>query len=432
MPTLYYNTINKYPPYDINTTYEVLTEVGEVPNRHIRFVGYRVLTEHVNDPGIDTVKYRSRVTADATPNFANLLPHQRPVNGASDNQQWTEGSKERYLVKAIGYNGEYTKQDYLRIGSFSAAQVFSDPDPTLHNEVMAKFFTKLNNVDFSAGVFAAESKSTASLILTSAKRMAMSLKDLRQLKLASAMRHLGVELKPSLVAKSRLLRHIRKGKARNYRLNDKELSSLWLEAQYGWGPLVSDVENAAKFAAKQVTDPSRTEWTHLEARLNRSKTSIQKTQDARPTTTTATVTKTVKYGCWVRYVRAAPQAVHELGLTDLASTAWELVPYSFVFDWFININEMLTAANALKSYEITGGYASTLMTSQCIGTVAPSRPTFYAGTTTRVMVLRNPTWKRRQYNRSPWTPSVPAFRFNSDPLNLKRTANALALIRQKL
>lgn len=432
MPELYYNTINQYPPYYINTVYEVLKEVGEVPDCHLEFAGYRVVAEYVNEPGVDTIKYRSRVTADATPNFENMLPHDRPVNGASDDQQWTESSKERYLVKAYGYNGEFTKEDYLRIDSFSAAKVFSDPDPTLQNEVMAKFFTKLNNVDFSLGVFAAESKSTAALILTNAKRMAKSLKDLRQLKLASAMRHLGVELKPSLVAKSRLLRHVRKGKARNYRLNDKELSNLWLEAQYGWGPLVNDVQNAARFAAKQVVDPSRTEWTHLQAQGFRGKNSIHKTTDARPTTTTATVTKTVKYGCWVRYTRAAPQAVNDLGLTDLASTAWELMPYSFVFDWFININEMLTAANALRSYEVTGGYTSSLMTSQCIGTVASSPPTFYAGTITRIMVLRNPTWKRRLYTRSPWTPSVPAFRFNSDPLNLKRTANALALIRQKL
>lgn len=30
-------------------------------------------------------------------------------------------------------------------------------------------------------------------------------------------------------------------------------------------------------------------------------------------------------------------------MTDLAVTAWELVPYSFVLDWFITIGDMLTA-----------------------------------------------------------------------------------------
>lgn len=432
MPSQYYNTMVPFPPFSYNTLYEVLAEVGEVPNVRTEFVGYRVVTETVQDPGIDMIKYRNKETAGPTPGFQNMLPHDRPVNGASDDQQWTVSSIERVLTKAYGYNGEYTKEDIPRYGSFAAARIASDPEPQLRNMCEAKFFTKLNNVDFNAGTFAAESKSTSKLILQTAKRLSLCLKDLRKLQVASAMKHLGVKVSPSLNAKSRLLRDVRSTKARNYRLNSKELSSLWLEAQYGWGPLVSDVENAAKFAAKRVVDPDRTEWTHLSAMMFKGKTHVHQTEDARPTTTRATVKQTVKCGCWVRYTRAAPQAVHDLGLTDLSSTAWELVPYSFVFDWFVNINEMLTAANALSSYQLSGGYVSSLLTSECIGTVGSLPPRTYGGQTTYTYTLRNPTWRRRLYTRIPWTPSVPEFRFHSDPLGLKRATSALALIRQKL
>lgn len=432
MPTEYYNTQTPLPPYSYNTLYEILREVGTVPNVRLEFVGYRVVTTTDQDPGFDTIKYRNKVTAGPTLNYASLPPYALPVNGASDDQQWTVRSIERLVTKAYGYNGEYTKSDMPRYGSFAAAQIFIDPEPHLESICEAKFFKKLNNVDFNAGVFAAESKSTSKLILDTAKKLSACIKDLRKLQVGSAMSHLGVKVSPSLKAKSRLLRHVRSTKARNYRLSSKELSDLWLEAQYGWGPLVSDVENAAKFAAKRVVDPDRTEWINLKASEVKGKTFIQTTTDSRPTTTKATVTKTVKCGCWVRYKRAVPQAVHDLGLTDLGSTVWELTPYSFVFDWFVNINEMLTAANALKSYELSSGYVSSLMTSECIGTVPSTKPTFYGGETTYTYVLRNPTWRKRLYTRSSWTPSVPAFRFHSDPLGLRRTTSALALIRQKL
>lgn len=44
-----------------------------------------------------------------------------------------------------------------------------------------------------------------------------------------------------------------------------------------------------------------------------------------------------------------------LGLTDPLAMAWEIVPWSFVFDWFMPVGNMLEALNATKGLSFVGG-----------------------------------------------------------------------------
>lgn len=428
-----YNITTPYPAYRYIDRYERLGQVGQVPNVQTVFLGYDTVYVDVNNPGPMHNKYRSVSMAGNTPNYRLIkgTPWALPANVGSDDHQETEMSLELVQNMRQGYSGEFERHSLVRVGSFSAAQYFGDPDPASHLEVQAKFFAKVNDVDVHAGVFLAEASKTSAMIRKTAKRLADCLVNLRKLKIMAACRAIGVLPNKQVRAKSRLLRHIR-GNGRKYRLSDKELSDLFLELQFGWLPLLSDAEGAGKALAKITVDPSRTDWFHISKLGIVEKTTIIKdTSVSPPVTTTAIVKKTIKYGGWIRYKRAVPEAINKLGLTDLAGVAWELTPWSFVFDWLANINDMITASTALSSYEFSSMYASNLMTSECVATRQTTNGYAYPDRSF-VYVTRAPRWRRRRFNRFSWSPSVPSFRFKNDPLNLRRTASAVALAVQRV
>lgn len=49
-----------------------------------------------------------------------------------------------------------------------------------------------------------------------------------------------------------------------------------------------------------------------------------------------------------------------LGLTNPASVAWELVPFSFVVDWFAPVGDWLNALDATLGYSFLSGTRSTI------------------------------------------------------------------------
>lgn len=135
----------------------------------------------------------------------------------------------------------------------------------------------------------------------------------------------------------------------------KLFSSLWLEMVYGWLPLMKDAEEGAQFLAH-----------HLNVPLQRTyRTSVVKNQRGRRETDlvwcpTYPVGKKI-YGYWVKtHRRSLIARVREresipklLGLTSLESVAWELVPWSFVVDWFMPIGDWLEARGFAQGLNAT-------------------------------------------------------------------------------
>lgn len=53
---------------------------------------------------------------------------------------------------------------------------------------------------------------------------------------------------------------------------------------------------------------------------------------------------TVSHRCFIKYRYGTDSSIHQGLKLNLASTAWELVPLSFVMDWFFQVGDYLTAA----------------------------------------------------------------------------------------
>jgi hypothetical protein len=133
----------------------------------------------------------------------------------------------------------------------------------------------------------------------------------------------------------------------------KWLSDAWLELQYGWLPLANDI----KSAYKTLQNPKlQTEYISAYG-SHTSSTVLADVLNGVPNASfmERRVEKTeysVKYyGVVQCYEFPSVDRLSNFGLTrnELASTAWELIPWSFLIDYFTNVGDIVNAM----------GYAST-------------------------------------------------------------------------
>lgn len=121
--------------------------------------------------------------------------------------------------------------------------------------------------------------------------------------------------------------------ARSAKRNGKNWNKTFLEFHFGWIPLVNDVYNATEAILKPPTSQY----------LRASSTSTRKVtlvngyyRNERSTTDSCVIRGRVEI------LNSNLVLLNQLGLLNPASIAWELVPFSFVLDWFANINTVLS------------------------------------------------------------------------------------------
>jgi hypothetical protein len=130
------------------------------------------------------------------------------------------------------------------------------------------------------------------------------------------------------------------------------LASNWLEYQYGWKPLLSDlyeatvkyygnprpkVFRAASAGEMEIFSPATTNFVGY--------------------TRTSPTYKKVKVKVVVEFTinDTSLATLSEWGIVDPLALAWELTPYSFVVDWFSSIGDYLSTLN-LSGITFTRGY----------------------------------------------------------------------------
>lgn len=183
----------------------------------------------------------------------------------------------------------------------------------------------VKNHQFNLAVSAAQGKQTVSMVTNAVFSIGGAISDLKKGKFESAARRFGVNQRPS-------------------KLSEKDVSGRWLELQYGWLPLLSDVYEAGR-AFEAISNPPRKSTIKVSVR--------------RANVGDSSCSKTV-YTCKGMNVDIA-QIIYEmsetlstprsLGLIDPLSVAWELIPYSFVLDWFVPIGDYLENLNVIPNLQ---------------------------------------------------------------------------------
>lgn len=169
---------------------------------------------------------------------------------------------------------------------------------------------------------------------------------------ASALNHLlGQYLKD--------VKRLKRTRPRNWK---KGLSGLWLEYAFGWVPLVSDIGNAYQ-AYKDLVTEHDGKYRMLEAGAIDEASNAAHTKDLLvdmgPTVTyysgSQRGTSSVRYkfrGAVVRHVDATivGSRLETFGFEaqEWVPTAWELLPWSFLVDYFSNIGDVIQANCAVR------------------------------------------------------------------------------------
>lgn len=208
----------------------------------------------------------------------------------------------------------------------------------------------------------------------------------------------------------------------------------WLEWRYGWGPMVSDVASSLQAIAKGEFNRPR----YTARGFGNQTDQVSDTFSGcyahgffGPFDVTVTKEESVNVRAFVLYDADLQfQRVNDFGLLAFPETAWELLPFSFVADWFIPIGDWLRALSPKLGVNVLASGYSVKQTVKSV-----RQHTGYHGPNSGVDVWLNQTailgLKDEQNIVTSWRSNslpLPAFPPIKVQLNLKRAIDAIALV----
>jgi len=126
------------------------------------------------------------------------------------------------------------------------------------------------------------------------------------------------------------------GPPSNLRKRGRDFGSNWLEFHFGWSPLIGDIGNSMQLLCRGLP-PFR-----IRSRAS-VQTEFRELIGSGFTTTRRFNRVTARWtiGADVQVSNPNTLLLNQLGFVNPVTIAWELVPFSFVLDWFVNVNDVL-------------------------------------------------------------------------------------------
>jgi hypothetical protein len=268
-----------------------------------------------------------------------------------------------------------------------------------------KALLKFKKSDFNAVVCLAEARKTADMVGSTALNLAKSMMALRRGRFADARAHLGL------------------------RRNDQPAN--WLQLQYGWKPMLSDVFNATE-SVKKAAGFGNTVVT-VKASVREESTFSSYIDENHPLSRIKLEGK-AEAGVFVR-LDAEPDVdlliwANSLGLTNPLLVGWELLPFSFVLDWMVPVGDWLSALDATLGWKFKSGSRTRRTAVVANAKRAPFHDPWY--------VYQHPvsygggsTASEKRVDREVYTSfPTPYFPRIKNPLSLGHMANGLSLLAQ--
>lgn len=262
---------------------------------------------------------------------------------------------------------------------------FSLNPPVLPQEadVINKLGDKWRNTDLDLGMYASpEGRESLGMMITGLQRFTNSARSLRRGDFGGFLRNL-----------NELPRHARKASARKF--NQGDLSGSFLAAHLGWEPLIKDVYNASQGVGDIRDKPHRITAT------KRGFVTGSQTNPALKAQLTSDVFVKLALD-----ITRPPTFAQRFGLDNPFRIAWELVPLSFVADYFLPIGSVVSAMGSVSALYGQRGFRKQLIKvvrkeSYPPGSCAISA--WYELYYNREEIRRYYSYTR--FNRTPWTPS---------------------------
>jgi len=262
---------------------------------------------------------------------------QVPVKAERTDYSLDGTSTSRVLEWISGYDLTALRNKHNEIANLINAR--HRTDSSMLNEAQLKALGKIADAKTNLAVMFAEKAKTSDLILGKANQIYRAYRSFRRGNLRQV--------------------------ARTLNISPRSVHKTWLEYKYGWMPLLMDVKNSAEFFAQQTLGGRPPRFT-----VTQSITS-EATYEVRNTDNTYSVgswygwlpskgVKTIKVKIECEITNPHFNQLQQLGLTNPALVAWELIPFSFVFDWFISVGSYLNGLTALHGVTVRRSMSSRL------------------------------------------------------------------------
>lgn len=222
--------------------------------------------------------------------------------------------------------------------------------------------------------------------------------------------------------------------------------SAYLQWRYGWRILLLEIK--AAFEALSAYNSYVTDTLHRE-RATEELPGLSQTVSTswhnwpaayycyrgsmEPTINYRRTTKSVKVrGSAVVYFLITEEAYRAKQLNlSFAPTLWELIPYSFMYDWFTNVQDWLAAyASATPGLAWQGGVYSQLTLTETV--YEPLDGIYGTAVPLQVMERENARHSMYRFERSLFNPAEPLPPVLFDGLTLTRALDAVALVTQRM
>lgn len=299
--------------------------------------------------------YRRNKTWFRTPNYRTLKAQKKPLpdNEFSYNEsKYEDGVLDLVYLQSLNACTGNPATEKERVYHYMTPTTYlAGNEGTVRltdSSLRAKLIERAKGAEWSIPVFVGEGRETVNMVLNAAKTIGSAYRDLRRGNFMGALANLGIQ--GDSRARARYNRQYGTDPTR-------AAANAWLALTYGWTPLLNDVKNAAETLAEiNLSEENRvirvTARTGLEDLyyLNDFSFSVNPVITGRQ----SVKVKESRFGVW----RCKPTSwnnVGSLGLLNPLSVAWELVPLSFVADWFLPIGRYLEGLDVPMRFQHLGG-----------------------------------------------------------------------------
>lgn len=198
--------------------------------------------------------------------------------------------------------------------------------------VLSSVLSKVRGADWNALVTIGEGRETVKLLADTVMAIA-------RLALKSRRRAIH-RLRSSKVVKVEKGKPVKELLKEASRVFPEVLRQKWLEARYGWIPLLSDIKSILDYFSERKAAGTTTRF------RSRGKRVEPRFLNGWPSVTLSRIQVLV-------LVHEAPSEISRLGLNDPLSLVWEKLPLSFVADWVLPIGDYLAAVHMKRSFTAT-------------------------------------------------------------------------------
>lgn len=236
------------------------------------------------------------------------------------------------------------------------------------NRSYARFKEKLIALEAELGASLAERRQASDMIVARAANLRRAYMALRRGRFDLFVRELPFGKRPKV--KSRWSR-------------PRDASALWLEYNYGWKPLVQDIHSSILLLESPFPLGERV---YASARVDYSHT-LDATYEAQQGNFTFRCRHQADFYVSNPNLFRATQ----LGLTNPAAILWELVPFSFVVDWFLPVGNFLNSFSDFNGVTFQNPFTTIFYTFKGQHTSksnVPSRPVNFAANLTAFHMQR--------------------------------------------